>query len=94
MFSLLEGAFYTDMGNILLIPGHNKPVNGVFRWNTFYKQIAVSSGFGLRFNFNYFIFRVDLGLKVRNPAIHKWITEYSQITHEDLGLSFAIGYPF
>lgn len=91
---LLEGALFTDIGNVWLIPGNDKPESAVFRLNSFYKQIAVSSGFGLRFNFNYFIFRVDLGLKVRNPAIKKWIINYRTITHDDLALSFAIGYPF
>lgn len=91
---LLEGALFADIGNIWLLPGSKKPENAVFRWKNFHRQIAVGSGFGTRFNFNYFIFRVDLGIKLRNPAINKWITDYKSITHDDLGLSFAIGYPF
>lgn len=99
LFWVFEGALFADAGNVWLLPSNSseKPKNAIFRFNQFYKQIAVGSGLGLRLNFNYFLIRVDLGLKVRNPA-HKegerWIFNYNGVTHEDLALSFSIGYPF
>ena len=40
----------------------------MFRFNTFWKQIAMAYGVGLRFDFTYFLLRLDLGLKAYNPA--------------------------
>ena len=40
----------------------------MFKLNEFYKQIAVAYGLGLRFNFDYFILRFDLGIKAVNPV--------------------------
>jgi len=99
LFWVFEGALFADAGNIWLLPSKNsaKPENAIFKFNQFYKQIAVGSGLGLRLNFNYFLIRVDLGLKVRNPAHpegKRWIFNYKSVTHEDLALSFSIGYPF
>jgi outer membrane protein assembly factor BamA len=99
LFWVFEGALFADAGNIWLLPSNSseKPTNAVFRFDQFYKQIALGSGLGLRLNFNYFLIRVDLGIKVRNPALDegkRWIFNYNKVTHDDLALSFSIGYPF
>jgi outer membrane protein assembly factor BamA len=94
LFWIFEGALFTDVGNIWLFPGTDKPENGIFRWKNFYKQIAVSSGVGLRLNFNYFLFRLDLGLKMRDPALNEWAFSYKKLMSRDFALSIAIGYPF
>ena len=99
LFWIFEGALFADAGNIWLLPSKygQKPSNAVFKFNDFYNQIAVGSGVGFRINVNYFLFRIDLGVKVRNPALEegkRWIFTYREVTHEDLGLSFSIGYPF
>ena len=39
-----------------------------FRFDRFYKQFAMGTGTGFRFNLNYFIFRIDLGMKLRDPS--------------------------
>ena len=37
-------------------------------WNdAFYQQIALGAGLGLRFDVSYFVFRLDIGFKLRNP---------------------------
>ncbi len=41
---------------------------GQFKIDEFYKQIAVAYGLGLRLNFDYFILRLDMGMKAINPA--------------------------
>lgn len=95
--SFLEGALFIDAGNIWAINGKDNRLGAQFKFDQFYKQIALGTGTGLRFDLSYFIFRLDLGLKLRDPAAEdgmKWIIGNRALTNEDLNLSFAIGYPF
>ncbi len=94
---LMEGALFTDAGNIWAINGKDNREGSVFKVDQFYKQIAVGSGFGLRFNFTYFLFRLDLGMKMRDPSLEagkRFIPGNYRITADHFNLSFAIGYPF
>ncbi len=72
--------------------------DGVFRFNSFYKQIAVSYGLGLRLNFNYFIIRFDGGMKAIDPTEDTRSRLHYPITKpkfsRDFALHFAIGLPF
>lgn len=96
IFWVLEGALFIDAGNIWdLRPGLSP--EGMFRFNEFYEQIAVGTGFGARFDFNYFLFRIDTGLKVHDPAAtsgQRWIPLSRPYTWNDVAFNFAIGYPF
>ena len=38
-----------------------------FKLNRFYKDIAVGTGTGFRFDFKFIIARVDVGMKLRDP---------------------------
>jgi len=69
MFWILEGALFVDMGNIWSIREESSPEGGLFKFNKFYKQIAVNLGTGLRFDFSYFIFRFDIGMKLVDPFL-------------------------
>ncbi len=93
----LEGALFMDAGNIWAINDNDSRDGALFKVNEFYKQLAVGTGTGLRFDFNYFILRVDLGMKLCIPSNedgHKWIIGDRSITSDDFSISFAIGYPF
>ena len=93
----MEGAFFLDAGNIWAINNKDNRPGAVFKVNEFYKQIAVGSGFGLRFDFTFFLFRLDLGLKMRDPSLkagERFIPGNYSITGDQMNLSFAIGYPF
>lgn len=96
LFWFFEGAIFLEAGNIWLLPSkyEKKPSEAIFKLDQFYKQIAVGSGIGLRLNFNYFLLRLDLGLKMRDPARSKWVYDYGKLEGSDFSLSFAIGYPF
>jgi outer membrane protein assembly factor BamA len=97
LFWIMEGAFFLDAGNIWAINYKDNREGAVFKVNEFYKQIAVGSGLGLRFDFTYFLFRLDLGLKMRDPSLEegkRFIPGNYSITGDQMNLSFAIGYPF
>ena len=96
-FWRVEGAFFMDAGNIWAINYKDNREGAVFKMDTFYKQIAVGSGFGLRFDFTYFLFRLDLGVKMRDPSRaegKRFIPGNYQLSSDQFNLSFAIGYPF
>ncbi len=64
----LNAASFIDFGNIWR--RNNTTVNGndgLFKLNTFYKQIAIGAGGGLRYDVDYFVIRFDAGIKVRDP---------------------------
>ena len=96
MFWVLEGAAFSDAGNIWTIRNYDFQPQGQFLFSEFYKQIAWSYGVGLRMNFNYFLIRFDLGHKLYNPAAddnNRWVTPFSKPS-KSMALFFAIGYPF
>jgi outer membrane protein assembly factor BamA len=94
---LMEGALFLDAGNIWAINGKDNREGAVFKPDRFYKQIAVGTGFGVRFDFTYFLFRLDLGMKLRDPSLEagkRFIPGNYPINSDHFNLSFAIGYPF
>lgn len=97
LISFLEGALFFDAGNIWAINEKDNRPGAQFKLNEFYKQIAFGTGTGFRFDFSYFIFRLDLGMKLRDPsqaADNGWIIGHRKYTGDDFNFSFAIGYPF
>ncbi|MDP2114117.1 MAG: BamA/TamA family outer membrane protein, partial [Bacteroidota bacterium] len=97
LFWLMEGAFFLDAGNIWAINSKDNRSGAVFRMDEFYRQIAVGTGLGVRFDFTFFLFRLDLGLKMRDPSLEagkRFIPGNYPINGDQMNLSFAIGYPF
>jgi len=94
LFWIMEGALFADAGNIWDVR-KKEHEEGFFQFNRFYKQIAIGSGLGLRFDVNFFLIRLDLGLKLRDPSIPTgghWLSLGKSI--HDTNLTFGIGYPF
>jgi outer membrane protein assembly factor BamA len=97
LLEFLEGALFIDAGNIWAINRKDNRPGALFKLNEFYKQLALGTGTGFRFDFNYFIFRLDVGMKLRDPseiADNGWIIGQRKYTGDDFNVSFAIGYPF
>ncbi|MEM9416962.1 MAG: BamA/TamA family outer membrane protein [Bacteroidota bacterium] len=63
----LEGALFVDAGNIWTLREDGRP-GGQFSFQDFYKAIAVGTGIGIRFKFSFVVLRLDMGLKVYDPA--------------------------
>ena len=93
----VEGALFLDAGNIWAINDKDNRAGAQFHFDQFYKQIAVGTGMGFRFDFTYFIFRLDLGMKLRDPSLEegkRFIIGNYPISTDHFNLSFAIGSPF
>ena len=97
LFWKFYGAAFVDAGNIWTLRNYAEQPGGQFKWNEFYKQIAVAYGLGIRLNFDYFILRFDAGMKAINPVYDNSHEHYS-IFHPDLSrdftFHFAVGLPF
>ena len=95
LFWVLEGALFIDAGNIWTIRDYETQPGGVFKFNEFYKEIALGYGAGLRLDFTYFLLRLDLGFKAHNPAANQ---EPWPLVHpswkRDATFHFSVGYPF
>ena len=97
LFWKLHGAVFVDAGNIWTIRDYAEQPGGQFRLKSFWKEIAVSYGLGFRLNFDYFILRLDGGMKAINPAYTDARRHYPLIHpnfHRDFTLHFAVGLPF
>ena len=97
LFWKLHGAVFVDAGNIWTIRDYAEQPGGQFRLKSFWKEIAVSYGLGFRLNFDYFILRLDGGMKAINPAYTDARRHYPLIHpnfRRDFTLHFAVGLPF
>lgn len=98
----LELGLFLDGGNIWnVVKSESILESEVFRINRFYKEFALNGGIGFRFDFDFFLFRFDWGIQLRDPGIpdqNGWLTH--TLFRSGSGwlnntvLSFGIGYPF
>jgi outer membrane protein assembly factor BamA len=73
---MFQAAFFVDAGNIWLANKDNSRPNAEFDKNRFYKEFALGAGAGLRFDFDFFIVRMDVGIPLRDPLKvdgEKWL---------------------
>ncbi len=95
LFWVLEMGLFIDAGNIWTIRNYEAQPGGVFRFGSFYKQLAAAYGIGIRMDFDYFLIRFDLGMKAHNPAsgAEPWPLLHPK-WGRDNSFHFSIGYPF
>jgi outer membrane protein assembly factor BamA len=96
MSKLLKGALFLETGNIWLVNQDENRPGAKFNKNTFYDELAVDTGFGLRFDFTFFVMRLDIGFPLRTPYEtdgSNWIRSTDNIISGAL-FNLAIGYPF
>ncbi len=119
LFWLFKGALFLDGGNVWTLREDPDRCGSQFRFSApsrscqdegrsfsgpFYRQIALGTGFGLRLDLSYFIFRLDMGLRLRSPfPLHAdngsprerdfW-TDFSDWNLRDINYNIGLGYPF
>jgi outer membrane protein assembly factor BamA len=90
----LNGALFADAGNIWNVSDNVVDENYTFNGLSSLKDIALGSGIGFRYDFNYFVFRLDFGYKTYNPAkidSERWLRD---VNFSRTVLNFGINYPF
>lgn len=103
LIKFIEGALFVDAGNTWRAgKSLDSKLAQDFNFERFYKEIAVGSGVGIRFNFTFIVIRFDLGLKVYDPAfeegkrwvVDKWSLRNIFVTNQFGLINLGIGYPF
>jgi outer membrane protein assembly factor BamA len=95
VYNILKGGLFVDAGNVWLNKKNAEMPGADFEFNRFYKEIAIGSGIGARFDFSFFVIRLDVAFKIRNPSVpevQRWVDLSSSFKHPNL--NFGIGYPF
>jgi hypothetical protein len=90
----INGAIFADAGNIWNVFDDVENKDATFNGFESLKDIALGTGFGLRYDFTYFLFRLDLGFKTYNPAeiqSKRWFRDYN---FANSVLQIGINYPF
>lgn len=104
-YKAFKYGLFVDMGNIWFTRQYDDMPLAEFKWNTFYKQIAIGVGVGLRLDFNFFLIRLDYGIPIHNPSMphgNYWINNSwfkkdengNRLWYPINGLQFAIGHAF
>lgn len=95
VYSFLNGAFFADIGNIWTMKEVDYLPGGQFRLDSFYKQLGFDAGVGFRFDFSFFIFRIDVAVPLHDPSKatgERWVANKLQLA--DSNWQIGIGYPF
>jgi outer membrane protein insertion porin family len=98
--SIVKGALFIDAGNIWNIHERVGAVGGQFRTQDFLSQVAMGTGFGFRFDFTFFLLRLDLAFPLAVPydASERYFQPFRPQTgdwrRQNLVFNLAIGYPF
>lgn len=94
LFGNFKGALFADAGNIWNFMDNVTIQGAVFEDLESLKDIALGTGFGLRYDFSFFVVRFDIGFKTYNPANEmdrRWFNEYN---FSNSVLNIGINYPF
>ncbi|MBI9035539.1 MAG: BamA/TamA family outer membrane protein, partial [Bacteroidales bacterium] len=69
------GAVFADAGNVWLLNESSAYPNGNFKFDSFYKQIALDAGIGIRYDMSFFIIRLDMAIPLHDPGEpgNKWV---------------------
>jgi len=122
IFLGLRGAFFVDAGNVWTVKFDPTRLGSQFRFGSarvsdsagntvinesFIRQMAIGGGLGLRYDFSYFIIRLDMALKFRNPSTYlardnqerywefnNWKYWNTDRFLRETNFNLAIGFPF
>tara|TARA_B110000483_G_scaffold91590_1_gene113051 strand:- start:439 stop:2922 length:2484 start_codon:yes stop_codon:yes gene_type:complete len=94
LFGKVNGAFFTDAGNIWNVLDDVTDRKATFNKLESLKDLAVGAGFGIRYDFDFFILRLDTGFKAYNPAYgnnNRWLNDFN---FSNAVYNIGINYPF
>ena len=94
LFGKLNGAFFADAGNIWNVLDDVNDQKATFNNIESLKDLALGAGFGLRYDFDFFILRLDTGFKAYNPTYeinNRWLKDFN---FSNAVYNIGINYPF
>ena len=91
----LHGATFLDCGNIWLLREDPDRPGGRLKAGHFFKDLALGTGFGFRYDMDFLVIRFDVGIGLHLPYETGKSGYYNLPRFKDgMGYHFAIGYPF
>ncbi|NVN19789.1 BamA/TamA family outer membrane protein [Muricauda sp. HICW] len=90
----VKGALFADAGNIWNVFDSETNPDAIFTGFSSLGDLALGTGVGLRYDFTYFVFRLDVGFKTYNPAKDgsaRWFDGYN---FKQAAFNIGINYPF
>ncbi len=102
VFRLIALAFFVDASNVWMIRADRSRPRARFQPDLFLDQMAIGAGLGLRLDFSFLLFRIDIGTKVKDPALpagERWIGDQVNWRRPfgvrgQSNVNIGIGYPF
>lgn len=92
LVGMLNAALFLDAGNIWSLNKDNPATQ--FKFDKFYKQLGVGSGFGIRFDFTFVVARLDFAYKIHDPAYDEGQRWFNDVKILKPQIQFGINYPF
>ncbi|WP_084205814.1 translocation and assembly module lipoprotein TamL [Psychroserpens mesophilus] len=89
-----NGAIFVDAGNIWNVLDDVEDEDATFEGFSSLKNVAIGSGFGLRYDFSFFVLRLDIGFKTYDPSRPdgaRWFKDYN---FGNAVYNIGINYPF
>ncbi|WP_345115388.1 BamA/TamA family outer membrane protein [Hymenobacter algoricola] len=93
LFPYVKGALFVDAGNIWLVNEDPKRRGGQFSPSTFFNELAVGAGAGIRIDVQFFVIRFDVAVPVRYPDGRTSNVDGSARSSAPV-FNIAIGYPY
>ncbi|MCR4920110.1 MAG: BamA/TamA family outer membrane protein [Bacteroidaceae bacterium] len=91
----LYGAIFLDAGNVWLTKSSDSQPGGSISLATLGREIALGTGAGLRYDLDFLVLRLDLGVGIHAPYDTGRSGYYNMTSFgKSLGLHLAVGYPF
>ena len=94
LFGKFKGALFVDVGNIWNVFDDVEDPSMRFDGFKDLSELAIGSGFGIRYDFNFFVIRLDIGFKTYNPSYEigsRWLNDYNI---DKAVFNIGINYPF
>ena len=94
IFGNVNGALFIDVGNIWNVLDDVEDPEATFEGFSSLKDIAIGTGFGIRYDFGFAVARLDIGFKTYNPSLendNRWFTNYN---FGSAVYNIGINYPF
>lgn len=89
-----NGVLFADVGNIWNVLDNTEDERYIFHGLKSLKDVALGTGFGIRYDFGIFVLRGELGLKTFNPAKPNGEKWFKEINFSESVINIGINYPF
>lgn len=92
LFGSLYGAVFVDAGNVWALRDDGYRTGSKLQPKNFFKEMALGTGIGIRYDLDFFVIRLDWGVGLHVP----YKSGFYNFDHfkDSQSLHFAIGYPF